>query len=70
MIKVLILAYDFPPYVSVRGLRPFSWHKYFREFGIDDIRIDTVPARRPLWYLSELELTITKAPTFTTQNPM
>jgi len=37
----------------------------FREFGIDDIRIDTVPARRPLWYLSELELTITKAPTFT-----
>jgi len=37
----------------------------FREFGINDIRIDTIPARRPLWYLSELELTITKAPTFT-----
>ena len=36
----------------------------FREFGIQDVRVDTVPARRPLWYLSDLELTITKAPTF------
>ncbi len=33
-IKILILAYDFPPYVSVGGLRPYSWYKYFREFGI------------------------------------
>lgn len=32
--KVLILAYDFPPYVSVGGLRPYSWYKYFGEFGI------------------------------------
>lgn len=39
MIKVLILAYDFPPYVSVGGLRPFSWYKYFREFGIDPVVI-------------------------------
>lgn len=31
---VLILAYDFPPYVSVGGLRPYSWYKYFHEFGI------------------------------------
>ena len=34
MKKVLILAYDFPPYVSVGGLRPYSWYKYFREFNI------------------------------------
>lgn len=39
MIKVLILAYDFPPFVSVGGLRPFSWYKYFREFGIDPVVI-------------------------------
>ena len=32
--KVLILAYDFPPYVSVGGLRPYAWYKYFSEFGI------------------------------------
>ncbi len=34
MKKVLILAYDFPPYVSVGGLRPYSWYKHFHEFGI------------------------------------
>ena len=34
MKKVLILAYDFPPYVSVGGLRPYSWYKHFYEFGI------------------------------------
>ena len=33
------------------------------EFGFNDVRTDTIPARRPLWYLSELELTITAAPT-------
>lgn len=32
--RVLILAYDFPPYVSVGGLRPFNWYKYLNEFGI------------------------------------
>ncbi len=32
--KVLILAYDFPPYVSVGGLRPYSWYKYFHESGV------------------------------------
>jgi hypothetical protein len=32
--RVLILAYDFPPYVSVGGLRPFNWYKYLLEFGI------------------------------------
>jgi glycosyltransferase involved in cell wall biosynthesis len=39
MKKVLILAYDFPPYVSVGGLRPYSWYKYFHEFGIYPIVI-------------------------------
>lgn len=34
MKKVLILAYDFPPYVSVGGLRPHSWYKYLKEFGV------------------------------------
>lgn len=34
MVRVLILAYDFPPYVSVGGLRPHSWLKYFHEFGV------------------------------------
>lgn len=33
MKKILILAYDFPPYVSVGGLRPFSWFRYLPEFG-------------------------------------
>lgn len=33
--KVLILAYDFPPYVSVGGLRPYSWFRYLSEFGVE-----------------------------------
>ena len=37
MKKVLILAYDFPPYVSVGGLRPFHWYKNFRKFGLDPV---------------------------------
>ena len=34
MKKLLILAYDFPPYVSVGGLRPVSWAKYLHECDI------------------------------------
>lgn len=34
MKKALILAYDFPPYVSVGGLRPFNWFKYLVEFEV------------------------------------
>ncbi|HGJ63835.1 TPA: hypothetical protein ENS27_00435 [bacterium] len=34
MIVAIILAYDFPPYVSVGGLRPYSWYKYFHLFDI------------------------------------
>jgi hypothetical protein len=37
MKKVLILAYDFPPYVSVGGLRPYNWYRYLKEFGIEPI---------------------------------
>lgn len=33
MKKVLILAYDFPPYNSIGAQRPASWLKYFHEFG-------------------------------------
>ena len=32
--KVLILAYDFPPYNSIGAQRPYSWYKYFKEFGL------------------------------------
>jgi len=39
MKRVLILAYDFPPYVSVGGLRPYSWYKYFHEFDLYPIVI-------------------------------
>lgn len=37
MKKLLILAYDFPPYVSVGGLRPYNWFKYLNEFGIEPV---------------------------------
>lgn len=39
MKKLLILAYDFPPYVSVGGLRPYSWYKYLKEFDVEPIVI-------------------------------
>lgn len=35
--KVLILAYDFPPYVSVGGIRPWNWYSYMSEFGVEPI---------------------------------
>jgi len=34
MKKLLILAYNFPPYVSVGGLRPYAWYKYLHEYDI------------------------------------
>lgn len=39
MKKVLILAYDFPPYVSVGGLRPMGWAKYLKQENIQPIVI-------------------------------
>jgi len=37
--KVLILAYDFPPYVSVGAMRPYNWYKYLHEFDVYPIVI-------------------------------
>lgn len=39
MKKVLILAYDFPPYVSVGALRPSYWFNNFYDMGIMPIVI-------------------------------
>jgi hypothetical protein len=36
-VKVLILAYDFPPFVSVGGRRPNSWFQHFKEFGLEPV---------------------------------
>lgn len=33
MKKVLILAYDFPPFISMGAQRPWSWFIYFKTFG-------------------------------------
>lgn len=37
MKKLLIMAYDFPPYVSVGGLRPYAWYRYLKEYGVEPI---------------------------------
>lgn len=37
MKKLLILAYDFPPYVSVGGLRPYNWYKNLKQYNIEPI---------------------------------
>ena len=34
MKKILILAYDFPPYISAGSLRPYSWYESLHEFGV------------------------------------
>ena len=34
MRKLLILAYDFPPYISVGSLRPDSWYKYLHLYNV------------------------------------
>jgi glycosyltransferase involved in cell wall biosynthesis len=39
MKKVLILAYDFPPYVSVGGMRPYNWYRYLKEFDVEPVVI-------------------------------
>jgi len=35
--RLLILAYDFPPNGSIGGQRPYSWFKYLKEFGIHPV---------------------------------
>lgn len=37
--KILILAYDFPPYNSIGSQRPSSWFKYFKRFNLEPIII-------------------------------
>lgn len=37
MKRLLILAYDFPPYVSVGGLRPYAWYRYLKDYGVEPI---------------------------------
>jgi glycosyltransferase involved in cell wall biosynthesis len=34
-VRALILTYDFPPLVSVGGLRPYSWYRYLKQFGVE-----------------------------------
>jgi glycosyltransferase involved in cell wall biosynthesis len=37
MKKIVILAYDFPPYNSVGGQRPYAWYIYLKQFGYEPI---------------------------------
>ena len=39
MKKILILAYDYPPYVSIGALRPFYWYKHFKKYDLYPIII-------------------------------
>ncbi|MDA3883097.1 MAG: hypothetical protein PF481_07415 [Bacteroidales bacterium] len=39
MKKILILAYDFPPYNSIGGQRPYSWFRYFKNNNLKPIVI-------------------------------
>jgi len=60
MIKVLILAYDFPPYVSVGGLRPYSWYEYFHEYNISPIVITRQWDNKHGNYLDYVEISESK----------
>lgn len=35
--KLLVLAYEFPPFVSIAAQRPASWYRYLPEFGIHPV---------------------------------
>jgi len=37
--RILILCYDFYPYNSISAQRPYSWYKYFKQFGLYPIVI-------------------------------
>ena len=52
--KILILAYDFPPYNSIGGQRPFAWFKYFKELGYEPIVVTRhwdEPVKNPIDYI-------------------
>ena len=38
-LRVLILAWDFPPYTGIGGARPFSWYKFLKKFEIHPVII-------------------------------
>lgn len=44
--RALILAYDFPPYVSVGGLRPYAWYRYLHEHGVHPVVVTRQWAHR------------------------
>lgn len=64
MKRVLILAYDFPPYNSIGGQRPYSWYRYLREFGIAPVVItrhwDREIKTPEDCYLASIERKVTK----------
>lgn len=41
--KVLILAFDFPPKLSIGAQRPYSWCRYLPEYGITTDVVTVVP---------------------------
>ena len=54
MKKILILAYDFPPYNSIGGQRPYAWFKYLNEFGYEPIVVTRHwdnPVSNPIDYI-------------------
>lgn len=63
--RVLILAYDFPPNGSIGGQRPYSWFKYFKEFGIHPVVVtrhwDTVATPEDTVKPCGTEVTITES---------
>jgi glycosyltransferase involved in cell wall biosynthesis len=45
-VRVLILAYDFPPLPSVAALRPWSWFRYLPRFGVEPVVVTRQWANR------------------------
>lgn len=64
-LNVLILAYDFPPLISVGGMRPYNWMKYFNEYEIYPIIVtrqwsEDSNLTNVIKYVTESELKNTK----------
>ena len=54
MKKILILAYDFPPYNSVGGQRPYAWYQYLKKFGYEPVVVTrhwNTPINSPIDYI-------------------
>lgn len=57
MKKVLIIAYDFPPFISVGGLRPYSFYRYLNDYGYHPVVVtrhwdEVESSNGPLAYVS------------------